>query len=239
MLKKLSLATLLCTSFTHANLIALDQHELTQATGQGGADLSWTLSLNHEYAENLELNSISKINALSGMPDEVYYRYGAKCAENNVMCRLAFAPNNHTDENGNQKWLVFKQIQGTVQIDKFSLDGTTIINHKNDPQTAMQLKFYDDKPLKIRNLGFATMAIETGTGDGANEGYANSEVYTNYDGRNYQQDGSYSLVQQDVPLFDQGAEKGFMGLNIHGNMHMSGNVKIFSYNCTGSAASRC
>ena len=156
-----------------------------------------------------------------------------------MLCRLAIAPNNHEGNNGNKKWLVFKQIQGTIQIDKFSLDGTTIINHKNDPQTAMQLKFYDDKPLKIRNLGFATMAIETGTGQGANEGYANSEVYTKFQGRNYQQDGSYNLVQEDVPLFDQGAEKGFMGLNIHGNMHMSGNVKIFSYNCTGSAASRC
>ena len=233
MLKKLSCIALMCSPLTHANLIALENHELTQATGQGGADLSWTLSLNHEYAENLELSNISKFNG-GTKPTEVYYRYSKNCADNNVLCRLAIAPNNHEDNNGNKKWLVFKQIQGTIQIDKFS-----IINHKNDPQTAMQLKFYDDKPLKIRNLGFATMAIETGTGQGANEGYANSEVYTKFQGRNYQQDGSYNLVQQDVPLFDQGAEKGFMGLNIHGNMHMSGNVKIFSYNCTGSAASRC
>lgn len=238
MLKKLFCIALMCSPLTHANLIALENHELTQATGQGGADLSWTLSLNHEYAENLELSNISKFNG-GTKPTEVYYRYSKNCADNNVLCRLAIAPNSHEDNNGNKKWLVFKQIQGTIQIDKFSLDGTTIINHKNDPQTAMQLKFYDDKPLKIRNLGFTALSIETGSGQGVNEGYANSEVYTNFLGRNYQQDGSYNLVQQDVPLFDQGAEKGFMGLNIHGNMHMSGNVKIFSYNCTGSAASRC
>ena len=53
MLKKLFCIALMCSPLTHANLIALENHELTQATGQGGADLSWTLSLNHEYAENL------------------------------------------------------------------------------------------------------------------------------------------------------------------------------------------
>ncbi|MDM1754427.1 hypothetical protein HX122_05430 [Acinetobacter towneri] len=238
MLKKLSCIALMCSPLTHANLIALENHELTQATGQGGADLSWTLSLNHEYAENLELSNISKFNG-GTKPTEVYYRYSENCADNNVLCRLAIAPNNHEDNNGNKKWLVFKQIQGTLQIDKFSLDGTTIINHKNDPQTAMQLKFYDDKPLKIRNLGFATMAIETGS-KLEGEGYANSTVYEKYNSKQILADGTIgSEVSLDVPLFDRGAEKGFMGLNIHGNMHMSGNVKIFSYNCTVSAASRC
>ena len=172
MLKKMFCIALMCSPLTHANLIALENHELTQATGQGGADLSWTLSLNHEYAENLELSNISKFNG-GTKPTEVYYRYSKNCADNNVLCRLVIAPNNHEDNNGNKKWLVFKQIQGTIQIDKFSLDGTTIINHKNDPQTAMQLKFYDDKPLKIRNLGFAALSIETGSGQGVNEGYAN------------------------------------------------------------------
>ena len=103
----------------------------------------------------------------------------------------------------------------------------------------MMLSFYDDKPLKIRNLGFATMAIETGS-KLEGEGYANSTVYEKYNSKQILADGTIgSEVSLDVPLFDQGAEKGFMGLNIHGNMHMSGNVKIFSYNCTGSAASRC
>ncbi|MCP5775560.1 hypothetical protein NL389_37630, partial [Klebsiella pneumoniae] len=84
--------------------------------------------------------------------------------------------------NGNKKWLVFKGIQGTIQIDKFSIDGTTIINHRNEPQTAMQITFYDHQPLKIRNLGFNTVSIETGTGAGALEGYANTGVYSTYTG---------------------------------------------------------
>ena len=45
--------------------------------------------------------------------------------------------------------------------------------------------------------------------------------------------------QVNVPTFDNGAEKGFMGLNMHGNLHMSGDLKIFSYNCSGAIGARC
>lgn len=239
MLKMISIVTLLGASLSaSANLVSLNYQELTETTGQGGADLSWTLSLNHEYATDMSKLNISNGNPSN--PNDVFYKLDPdSCGTNNLLCRLAIAPNNHVDENGNKKWLVFKQLQGTIQIDKFSLDGTTIINHHNEPQTAMKISFYDDKPLKIRNLGFATLAIETGTGEGANEGYANSQTYNKFTGRVYQADGTFTEEEQDVPLFDRGTEKGFMGLNVHGNMHMNGNLKIFSYNCTGGAQSRC
>lgn len=239
MLKMISIVTLLGASLSaSANLVSLNYQELTETTGQGGADLSWTLSLNHEYATDMSKLNIS--NGNPSYPNDVFYKLDSdSCGTNNLFCRLAIAPNNHVDENGNKKWLVFKQLQGTIQIDKFSLDGTTIINHHNEPQTAMKISFYDDKPLKIRNLGFATLAIETGTGEGANEGYANSQTYNKFTGRVYQADGTFTEEEQDVPLFDRGTEKGFMGLNVHGNMHMNGNLKIFSYNCTGGAQSRC
>ena len=83
------------------------------------------------------------------------------------------------------------------------------------------------------------MPIETGTGGGALEGYANTSAYDTYTARTYNTEGGFSTSTQDVPSFDKGAEKGFMGLNIHGNLHMSGNLKIFGYNCTGGAQSRC
>ena len=59
------------------------------------------------------------------------------------------------------------------------------------------------------------------------EGYLNKNTYTTYNNGNA------------VPNFDQGAETGFMGVNVHGNLHMSGNLKIFSYNCAGTTTSRC
>ncbi|WP_312157651.1 hypothetical protein [Acinetobacter variabilis] len=238
MLKNLMLATVLGISLaTQAGLVSLDPQQMTAETGQGGADLSWTLSLNHQYATDLTKSQISETVANKL---EVYYKPTTDCGINTLFCRLAISPNNHVDAQGNKKWLVFKGIQGTLQIDKFSIDGTTITNAAGDPQTAMKITFYDDKPLKIRNLGFNTLAIETGTGEGDKEGYANSEKYTTFTNRVYQADGTYTTASADVPEFDRGREKGFMGLNMHGNMHMSGNLKIFGFNCSaGSAQSRC
>jgi hypothetical protein len=219
---------------SHANLVSMSTAQLNETTGQGGADLSWTLSLNHVYATDMSKEDIYNRNN----PLEVFYKLNpTACGDDKKFCRLAISPNNHVDAQGNKKWLVFKGIQGTIQIDKFSIDGTTIINHQNNAQSAMKVTFYDDKPLKIRNLGFETLAIETGTS--GKEGYANTGTYTTYMDRTYKADGNPAEVEQNVPDFDLGAEKGFMGLNMHGNLHMSGNLKIFSYNCTGNGSGRC
>lgn len=218
MFNRAAICLALLVSYTaQAELVTLDNDALLQVTGQGGADLSWTLSLNHQYANNMNLSNISELNA-QGAVEKAYYSY--ECLSD-ILCRFAFSPNNHT-ENGKQKWLVYKQIQGTLQIDKFSLDGSTIINRDGNPQTAMQLTFYDENPLKIRNYGFKSLAVE-----GGDEGYLNNKTYTTY-GEGYQ-----------VPQFDQGAEQGFMGVNMHGNLHMSGTLKTFSYNCAGTSSSRC
>ncbi len=225
MLNKISIAMVLLLSGTvHAELMNLDNAQLLDVTGQGGVDLSWTLSLNHQYANDMSKKQISDLTLINaGNPSGAYYQYDCVA---NVLCRFAFSPNNHVEKVGNidnKKWLVFKQIQGTIQIDKFSLDGSTIINKDGNPQTAMNLTFYDNKPLKIRNLGFSSLAVESN----AEEGYLNKSTYTTYDNNKV------------VPAFDQGAETGFMGVNVHGNLHMSGNLKIFSYNCSGIAGSRC
>jgi len=218
MLNKFNLlCALVLSSTAQAELINLDNEALLNITGQGGADLSWTLSLNHQYANNMSLKNISEYDP-QGTVTQAFYSY--QCGSD-ILCRFAFSPNNHT-ENGSQKWLVFKQLQGTLQIDKFSLDGSTILNREGEPQTALQLTFYDDHPLKVRNLGFKSLAVESGS-----EGYLNDKKYTTYDGGKL------------VPRFDQGGDQGFMGVNMHGNLHMSGNLKIFSYNCAGTTTSRC
>lgn len=218
MLNKFNLlCALVLSSTAQAELITLDNEALLNITGQGGADLSWTLSLNHQYANNMSLKNISEYDP-QGTVTQAFYSY--QCVSD-ILCRFAFSPNNHT-ENGSQKWLVFKQLQGTLQVDKFSLDGSTILNREGEPQTALQLTFYDDHPLKVRNLGFKSLAVESGS-----EGYLNDKKYTTYDGGKL------------VPRFDQGGEQGFMGVNMHGNLHMSGNLKIFSYNCAGITTSRC
>lgn len=240
MLKNFLLGTLLSTSVvSYAGLEALDTVEMTDIAGQGGADLSWTLSLNHRYATDMSKTNISTVDGNGNVLEAFYVLDPAACGATKQFCRLAIAPNNHVDENGNQKWLVFKGLQGTLQIDEFSIDGDTIINSAGKAQSAMKITFSDDKPLKIRNLGFNTMSIETGTGTGALEGYANTTTYITYNRKTIDTDGNIIETPTAVPSFDQGAEKGFMGLNMHGNLHMSGNLKIFSYNCSGVAGSRC
>lgn len=227
---------LVAPSFTYAALKHLDTEEMVAVTGQaatilGGADLSLTLSLNQQYANDLSKKQISITNGYesSGIAKvtEAYYRIRTDVdCPLLELCRLAISPNNNMEQQADgsfkKKWLVFKQLQGTLQIEQFSLSGTTFINQYNNPQSAMYLAFYDDKPLKIRNLGFKSLSVEAG-----DEGYFNTTQYDTY------------ATGKNVPQFDQGQEKGFMGLNVHGNMHMSGNIKIFSVNCTGDGLSRC
>lgn len=213
-----------------ANLVALEQDEMTKAIGQGAAELSWTLSLNHQYANNLDLANISTIE--NGQVTEAFYDY--QCLDSRL-CRIAIAANNHKDSQDNQKWLVFKQIQGTLQIDKFTLEGTTIINQFDKPQTALKITFEDENPLKIRNLGFASLAVETGATN-SQEGFTNYKTYSTFTVK----DAANEDKVLNVPSFDKGQEQGFMGLNVHGNLHMNGSLKIFSYNCAGaSAGGRC
>lgn len=221
------------SSFSFAQLKNLNAEQLSEVRGRageavvGGADLSLTLSLNHHYANDLNQLNISTITGKesSGIAQvsTAYYvmRPNLDCPMLEL-CRLAISPNNHV-ENGQKKWLVFKGIQGTIQIDQLTLSGTTFINQEGAPQSAMRLTFYDGKPLKIRNLGFTSLSVESG-----NEGYFNNTTYS-----------KVGSTTRNVPAFDNGQETGFMGLNIHGNLHADGHIKIFNINCSGSTTSRC
>lgn len=221
------------SSFSFAQLSNLNAEQLSEVRGQanetvvGGADLSLTLSLNHHYANDLSKLNISETSGqdsrgIAQVTTAYYVMRPTLDCPMLELCRLAISPNNHI-ENDQKKWLVFKGIQGTIQIDQFTLSGTTFINQEGIPQSAMRLTFYDGKPLKIRNLGFTSLSVESG-----NEGYFNTSIYS-----------KVGATDRNVPAFDNGQETGFMGLNIHGNLHADGHIKIFNINCSGSNTSRC
>lgn len=216
-MKILLSSLLLLVSTAHAGLVDLDNQELGEINGQGGADLSWTLSLNHKITTDGSLSR--EYDNCSGASTEY--------------CRLAISPNNRKDASGNMYWLVFKQLQGTLQLEKFQLDGVSI---GDGTRTALQLRFgIDDKgnylqPLKIRNFGYSALQIEKDSGattttaaSPANKGYLNKKVYGGVDDANTVKTSS---------VFDQGKETGFTGLNIHGNLAIAGTVKVFG--CNGS-----
>lgn len=195
----------LSSSFSWSGLAELDSTQLSDVRGQGGADLSWSFSLNHTLPTNVS---------------EVPYEYSCNGASNEF-CRLAFNVSNRKDASGNLYWLVFKKIQGTVAIDKFQLDGTTVTTSAGY-KTAMKLTFLEGYPIQIRNFGFEALAIEKDSGS--------SEAQ-----KGYLRQTTYSSTHESV--FDRGLETGFTGLNMHGNLAMSGTMKFFS--CNSSSTSRC
>lgn len=190
-------------SFAQMNLHELNNDELSQVQGQGGADLSLTLSINH---------------AVPAAATTVPFQYNCADASSQEYCRFAINFANRQDANGNLYWLVFKKIQGTIQVNRIGLDGATVTVASNTYRSALRLEFYDTSPIKIRNFGFESLAIETDTGSAASQkGYLNKSTYTTG--------------------FDQGLERGFVGLNVHGNLAMSGTVKLYS--CNPSGTTRC
>ncbi len=191
--------------FAQGTLLELNNTELSQVQGQGGADLSLTLSINH---------------AVPTLDTTVPFQYSCADASSQEYCRFAINFANRQDANGNLYWLVFKKIQGTIQIDRIGLEGATVTVAPSTYRSSLLLTFYDTSPIKIRNFGFESLALETDTGTAASQkGYLNKTVYGSGTG------------------FDQGLERGFVGLNVHGNLALSGTVKLFS--CNPSAASRC
>lgn len=190
----------------------LNDDDLNNVTGQAGADLSIKLSLNHTSTAQFDTTLCSDM------------RY----------CRLGISLNNRYDDGsqdtvngdgtitpsatGRKQWLVFKGIQGTVNIPKITLDGATVSwasGLGSVSQPTVIFGFDPTQPIEIRNLGFQSLSIETDTvaaeGSGNTPGYlVSAATPSNYTG------------------FDAGREKGFIGLNINANLALTGNIKMFA-----------
>lgn len=227
-MKKLTLisAFLVLSSTSHATLEQLDNQALTAVTGQGGADISLQLALNQ--------NSSGVFNCDT---NELEY------------CRLAVSINNryadgsYRDSTGQardkdgvsianvglKQWLVFKGVQGTINIQKIGIDGAdlTYIGKSLTEITkpTIQLSFEASKPILFRNVGYQSLSIETDTV--ANEGGGNLPGYL-AKGAGGTGTGAYADGKYTTAGFDNGRETGFTGLNINGNLSIAGTLKIFS-----------
>lgn len=211
---------------TMAGLEQLDDGQLHQVEAQAGADISLKLTLNHT-ADAMFDTSVCP-------PDQLQY------------CRLGISLNNryHDDSldtidpttgvrtastTGRKEWLEFKGIQGTINIQKIMLDGADVAFTNGASTTvkaAIQLGFDEKLPIQIRNFGFQSLSL--GRDDGPNEqgpGYLHTAQYTAADG----------AFDANNPLTGSARERGFIGMNVHGNLAIGGNIKIFG--CDGHA--RC
>ncbi|QQV65501.1 hypothetical protein ABCA12_0824 [Acinetobacter junii] len=245
-MKKMMILLLFSTSIVHAELKTLDSQALREVEGQAGADLSLKFSLNHTSTYQFD-------DAVGGACD--------KTAMSNTglgYCHLGISVNKRFVKetalgNGNwsvpesdptstnparKLWLVFKGIQGTVNIQKLGLDGVDLV-YKNDSGTekikpAIQLGFDATLPILIRNLGYNALAIEmdnftsyidpttkqvienTSTATAQDYGYLKATTY----------------ASNHTSVYDQNKEIGFMGLRMNGNLALQGNIKMFA--CDGS-----
>ena len=202
------LVALLCSGLTQAEMQVLSEDELQLVDGQGGADISLEMRLNHDTNAQI-----------TGCAD---YEY----------CRFALNINNRSNASGMKQWLVFKQVQGTIIIQEVKLDATDLTayigqNAATVVKPAIKLSFDATKPILIRNLGYQSLAIETDTV--ANEGSGNIPGYlakgSGGVGVTAFSSGKYTNATNE---FDLGREVGFTGLNIYGNLALAGTVKIFS-----------
>jgi len=231
-MKKITLLTALlcCTTWSHAALEALDNQAMTDVTGQGGADISLQLRLNHDTNANFVCANNRLEYCRIGLSINNRYADGSYRDSAGVVRTSAGAIKTADGgQVGLKQWLVFKGVQGTINIQKIGLDGAdlTYTSKALTPITkpAIQLSFDPLKPIQLRNVGFESLSIETDTV--ANEGAGNLPGYlakgSGGTGATAFADGKYTAAG-----FDNGKEVGFTGLKINGNLSVEGTLKIFS-----------
>lgn len=211
----------------YAGLQELDSASLAEIQGQGGADLSLVMRLNQKLSDDTAATTGTFNNGSTLANDSTKTTLQTLDCPDIRFCRLAVAFNNRADASGNTQWLVFKGVQGYINIPKIGIDGVDVAVGATT-KTVLQLSFDETKPIQIRHLGFQSLSIETDSV--ARKGYL--EMDSGGSGS-----GAYSLGKYTAVGFDQGREVGFAGLDIHGNLSVQGKFQIFS--CPGSATTRC
>ena len=226
-MKKLTLilAFLVLSNTSHAALEQLDNQALTAVTGQGGADISLQLALNQNSSGvfNCDTNALEYCRLAVSINNR-YADGSYKDALGMVRDSAGNVKVADNGEVGRKQWLVFKGIQGTINIQKIELDGTDL-TYNGIVKPAIQLSFDPLKPIQFRNVGYQSLSMETDTV--ANEGAGNVPGYL-AKGAGGAGTGAYVDGKYTTAGFDNGRETGFTGLNINGNLSVAGTLKIFS-----------
>ncbi|MEF9957213.1 MAG: hypothetical protein RR767_08440 [Acinetobacter sp.] len=260
-MKKIAVLLLLFTAnLSHAELQVLDNQTLESIRGQGGADLSLNLSLNHNILTDADLlaGTTPTFNCdparleycrLALSVNKRFVQQGSAGASDPVWSTPASDP--VAGNKGRKLWVVFKGLQGTINIQKMGLDAVDL---QYTPKTgsgtvtkpAIQFTFDGSKPIQIRNLGFNALSIEQDTGTVLSyfdtAGKLIEGTSSNPQDYGFLKTGTYSAVAQSTGAtgttannYDTGREKGFLGMQMNGNLAIDGKVQIFA--CSNHA--RC
>ena len=199
----------------------LSDQELQSVEGQAGADMSLKLSLNQKADGNFDSTLCAKVE---------YCRLAMSLNKRFVSQKAGDVNNIFSDANsdsGHKLWLVFKGIQGTINIQKLGLDGADL-TYKNDGGTqiikpAIQLSTTASIPIQVRNFGFNALSIEQ---DSFNSTAAVEGVGATAADYGYLKKTTYA--SNNASVYDQNKETGFTGMMMNGNIALTGKVMVLS-----------
>nr|WP_174506580.1 DUF6160 family protein [Acinetobacter sp. Marseille-Q1620] len=234
MKKSLILLLLAGLSTAHAELVAMDNADLQKVQGQAGADISLNLSLNQDANGQYD-------NGANGVCNNSAYCNLAVSLNNRFVTQQAGAGVNDTwtvasSTSGRKLWLVFKGIQGQINLQKLGLDGVDLLytakgsTNSQILKPAIQLSLSSAMPIVIKNFGFNAMSIEqdafvtNADGSGAPTNPNDPNQY------GYLKNATYASTNPSV--YDRGKETGFTGMMINGNLAINGKFMMFS--CDGT-----
>lgn len=228
-----------------AALETMDNHELQAVNGQAGADLSLELKLNHDASSVFTgpsyLQTIDGSNDATDIANLAFYRLGISVNKRFVQETTAGSGDwsKASSDSGRKLWLVFKGIQGTLNIQYAGLDGVDLLYNQKGAvvangtdagsqvvKPAIQLSFKADQPILIRNFGYNALSIET------DSFVTNSAGVEGVGTNGYLKTGVYNSTNAPGSNFDWGRETGFTGLQMNGNLAFQGKVNMFS--CDGT-----
>ena len=209
------ISSLICAMLIVSPSYAMDNladEDLAEVSGQAGADLSVKFTINHDANANFVCT------------DLVYCRLGMSLSnryDDGSLDTYDINGNRTPSTTGRKQWLVFKGIQGTINIQELKFDGEDVV-YGSTTKASLKLGFTSTKPIELRNVGFSSLSIET---DACAEGnVACSMTATAGNTPGYLTPATlYGGVG-----FDATKEKGFLGLNINTNLSLTGSVKMFS-----------
>ncbi len=214
----MGLGLVLCTSVACAQLQPLSTEALSAVNGQSGARLDLNMRINWDTATG-------------------QYACSGSGADKDKFCRLGVSLNNRVDSSNRKSWLVFKGLHAeAINLQNLRIDGVSGIN---GTQSGLKLTFTPTDPIELRHVGFNALSMEY-------DDFA-STLSSTVNGRwdepanptgdpGYLKYSTYSMT--DPSVYDRGRETGFLGMDIHGNLSVTGSMTIYALSCTGSGP-RC
>lgn len=222
------LLMLVSTQMSFADLKQLDNDQLQAVQGQAGADLSLKLSINQKLDGSFD-------NVMCSNPGYCHIALSLNKRFVKPVGDGSFVPDS---ESGHKLWMVFKGVQGSVNIQKLGLDGMDL-KYRNDNNVeilkpSIMVSFTAAAPIQIRNFGYDALSIERDnflSNTSGEDGSVNDQDY------GYLKNTVYSSSQADFDKHtssphDQGKQVGFTGLKMNGNLAINGRMAIFSCNGT-------